>query len=77
MMLHRKSLARLRTFRRLLDEVKYRPHRSTSMFSLSALEKHDEGSAVIARDHTEDDRSVEIDDRAADFGAVLELDPAQ
>ena len=36
----------------------------------------DEGAAVEARDHAERDRAVEVDDRAADLGAVLELQPA-
>ena len=39
--------------------------------------EHHESSAVIARDHGEHDRSVEVDDGPADFGAVLELDVAE
>ena len=36
-----------------------------------------EGSSVVAGDDAEDDRAVEVDDRAADLGAVLELELAQ
>ena len=37
------------------------------------LREDDERAAVVARDDAEDDRAVEVDDRAADLGAVLEL----
>jgi len=46
---------------------------STVMFGLSALEKTTNAPAVVPRDHAEDDRPVEVDDRPADLGAVLEL----
>ena len=35
--------------------------------------EHHVGAAVVARDHAEHDRPAEVDDRAADLGAVLEL----
>ena len=37
------------------------------------LGEDDERAAVVARDDAEDDRAVEVDDRAPDLGAVLEL----
>ena len=39
--------------------------------------EHDEGTAVVARDDAQHERPVEVDDRPADLGAVLELQPAQ
>ena len=43
---------------------------------VEASREDDERAAVVARDHAEHDRPVEVDDRAADLGAVLELQPA-
>ncbi len=40
------------------------------------LGEHHEGTAVVARDHAEDDRALEVDDGATDLGAVLELQVA-
>ena len=40
---------------------------------VEALREDDERAAVVARDDAEDDRPVEVDDRPADLGAVLEL----
>ena len=40
------------------------------------LGEHHERAAVVARDHGEHDRPTEVDDRAADLGAVLELQVA-
>ncbi len=40
------------------------------------LREHDERTAVVPRDDTEHDRTVEVRDRPPDLGAVLELQPA-
>ena len=40
---------------------------------VEALGEHHEGAAVVAGDDAEDDRPVEVHDRAADLRAVLEL----
>ena len=40
------------------------------------LGEHDERAAVVAGDHAEHDLAVEVDDGAADLGAVLELQAA-
>ena len=47
-----------------------------SRSSFSAAREDHERAAVEARDDAERDRAVEVDDRAADLGAVLELQPA-
>ena len=39
--------------------------------------EHDERPAVVARHDAQHERAVEVDDRPADLGAVLELQPAQ
>ena len=40
---------------------------------VQALREDHERAAVVAGDDAEDDRAAEVDDRAADLGAVLEL----
>ena len=40
---------------------------------VEALGEHDERPAVVARDHAEDDRAVEVHDRSPDLGAELQL----
>ena len=39
--------------------------------------EHHEGPAVVARHDAQHERTVEVDDRPADLGAVLELQPSQ
>ena len=43
---------------------------------VQGLGEHHERAAVIAGDDAEDDRAFEVDDRAADLGAVFQLEPA-